>query len=67
VFVLENDYRNVCPTPKVLAYRIGHLVPSECFSVTAANVAKGLTVRVDPPGYVHDRDTVSLEMKIRIM
>ena len=28
-------------------------------------VAKGLTVRVDPPGYVHDRDTVSLEMKIR--
>lgn len=64
---MENDYRNVCPTPKVLAYRIGHLVPSECFSVTAANVAKGLTVRVDPPGYVHDRDTVSLEMKIRIM
>ena len=61
VFVMENDYRNVCPTPKVLAYRIGpDLVPSECFSVTAANVAKGLTVRVDPPGYVHDRDTVSL-------
>ena len=52
-------FYTICPTPKVLAYRIGpDLVPSECFANHSDNVAKGISKRIDPPPYVSDHDTV---------